>query len=455
MTLKSPSLTRIPLPYAESSLGYFEAIRQLDKPILLDSSGNDRGRYDIISAKPTQCIALYAASLPHFRVVFEKLRELSQHFVPIEAADLPFTGGLLGYVGYDVTHKKYALKDYSEAHSDNDLPSVYFGAYGWAIIQDHKLKQCELIAHPACKQTELEETLAIINSSLSSEPPSGESRDARSFQLSSEIQSNLNEAGYQEHFQKVQEYIRAGDCYQINLARRFSAAYLGDPFVAYRLLRTIAAAPYSAYIEFDDKAILSFSPERFIRLDGTTVTTEPIKGTAARSKNQNEDEALAQSLLASEKNRAENLMIVDLLRNDLGQVCEAGSITVDKLFELQSFKTVHHLVSRISGELRADEDAISLLAACFPGGSITGAPKKRATEIIRELEPDARDIFCGSIAMISSNGKMDSNIAIRTITCANNQLHCWAGGGLVADSVAEDEFQETWHKVGKLLEALT
>ncbi|WP_372748752.1 anthranilate synthase component I family protein, partial [Litorivivens sp.] len=185
------------------------------------------------------------------------------------------------------------------------------------------------------------------------------------------------------------------------------------------------------------------------------VSTAPIKGTAPRSPIPERDRELAETLAQSEKDRAENLMIVDLLRNDIGRCCEPGSIRVEKLFELQSFQTVHHLVSTISGRLASRYSTLDLLAACFPGGSITGAPKRRAMEIIHELEPHDRSIYCGSIAYIDLNGNMDSNIAIRTLLCEDDKIYCWSGGGIVADSEVEAEFEETWNKVGVLLESLT
>jgi para-aminobenzoate synthetase component 1 len=201
-------------------------------------------------------------------------------------------------------------------------------------------------------------------------------------------------------------------------------------------------------------AILSLSPERFLRTSNQRVTTSPIKGTIGRGDNTEDDKNMAQQLLDSPKDRAENLMIVDLLRNDLGKSCKPGSIKVDELFELQSFETVHHLVSTISGQLQPGKDAIDVLASCFPGGSITGAPKVRAMEIIEELEPQRRSAYCGSIGYISYDGQMDTNIAIRTMVCEDNKIHCWAGGGLVADSDCDSEYQECMTKVEKLLGAL-
>jgi para-aminobenzoate synthetase component 1 len=239
-------------------------------------------------------------------------------------------------------------------------------------------------------------------------------------------------------------------------------------------LREIAAAPYSAYVEYENNAVLCLSPERFISANGRELLTQPIKGTAPRDSDATRDHQLAQQLQSSEKNRAENLMIVDLLRNDLGRSCKPGSIRVEQLFELQSFATVHHLVSSIRGELRDDLHAIDALKNCFPGGSITGAPKHRAMQIIDELEPNARSIFCGAIGYIDVNGNMDSNITIRTLLAQNTfsqkrqtektyseqqtshdqRIYAWAGGGVVADSNSDEELQETNNKIDALLNAL-
>jgi para-aminobenzoate synthetase component 1 len=274
------------------------------------------------------------------------------------------------------------------------------------------------------------------------------------FTLTDGFRSNMTKDRYRQAFDQVQAYIHAGDCYQINLAQRFSAACHGHQWAAYKALRAVTAAPFSAYWSGNGHSILSLSPERFVEVRGSRVTTSPIKGTSRRGKDNREDQQLAAQLIASSKDRAENLMIVDLLRYDLGKSCELGSIEVSELFSLHSFKTVHHLVSTIHGELRQDQTALDLLASCFPGGSITGAPKVRAMEIIEELEPHRRSAYCGAIGYISADGQMDSNITIRTLVAEADKIHCWAGGGIVADSRCDSEYQECWAKVEKLLNTL-
>ncbi|MEZ5501956.1 MAG: anthranilate synthase component I family protein [Halioglobus sp.] len=233
------------------------------------------------------------------------------------------------------------------------------------------------------------------------------------------------------------------------------ARYRGDPWAAYRALRPLAAAPFAAYLTLaQDAALLCLSPERFLSLHGHRVETSPIKGTRPRDTDPQADALARADLRASQKDRAENLMIVDLLRNDLGRSCVPGSIHVDRLFEVQSYPTVHHLVSTISGELQAGRNAMDLLRDSFPGGSITGAPKRRAMEIIAELEPDERSVYCGSVVYISADGRMDSNIAIRSLLCHDSTVRCWGGGGIVADSVCEEEYRESCDKVVKFLRAL-
>lgn len=275
------------------------------------------------------------------------------------------------------------------------------------------------------------------------------------FRLGSDFVSNLPRADYMSAFARVQEYILAGDCYQINLTQRFSADCEGDPFHAYRALRRLATTPFSAYLESEDGAILSLSPERFLRVSSSgEVETRPIKGTRPRGRDAAEDRALAAALADSNKDRAENLMIVDLLRNDLGKVCRAGSVKVPELFAIESYPNVHHLVSAVTGQLADGFTSLDLLRHCFPGGSITGAPKIRAMEIIDELEPQRRSIYCGSIGYISADGGMDTSICIRTLLAQNGSIHCWAGGGIVTDSDGADEYQESFDKVNNLLDGL-
>jgi para-aminobenzoate synthetase component 1 len=256
---------------------------------------------------------------------------------------------------------------------------------------------------------------------------------------------------------RIREYIAAGDVYQVNLAQRFHTPFRGSPLALYRRLRARNPAPFGAYLEFAGAAITSISPERFLRLDATTRAAEarPIKGTRPRGATPAEDAALARALSASEKDRAENIMIVDLVRNDLGKVCRPGSVTVPKLFALESHPTVHHLVSTVTGVLAEDRDAFDLLCAAFPGGSVTGAPKIRAMEIIAELERAPRGVYCGAIGYVSNTGAMDFNIPIRTIVLRDGMATFHAGAGIVWDSEPAAEYEETLAKARPMLDAVT
>jgi para-aminobenzoate synthetase component 1 len=274
------------------------------------------------------------------------------------------------------------------------------------------------------------------------------------FRITAPIASNLSREQYAAAFRRVLDYIRAGDCYQINLAQRFAAPATGDPWLAYQALRVLNPAPFAAYLNTPYGQVLSASPERFLKLAGRGVETRPIKGTRAREGHPRVDAERAAELKVSAKDRAENVMIVDLLRNDLSKNCELGTVKVPKLFDVESFATVHHLVSTVTGTLREGRDALDLLRGSFPGGSITGAPKLRAMQIIEELEPHRRGVYCGAIGYIGSDGDMDLNIAIRTLVYTGGTVRFWAGGGIVADSLVEAEYQESFDKAAAMLKLL-
>jgi para-aminobenzoate synthetase component 1 len=274
------------------------------------------------------------------------------------------------------------------------------------------------------------------------------------FRVTSTVTSNLTRGHYARAFGRIARYIAEGDCYQVNLAQRFSATAVGDPWLAYQALRVMNPAPFAAYLSTPYAHVLSASPERFLRVENGRVETKPIKGTRPRAGHARLDAELAQALRASEKDRAENVMIVDLLRNDLSKNCRLGSVKVPRLFEVETFATVHHLVSTVTGELAPGRDALHLLRGCFPGGSITGAPKVRAMEIIEELEPHRRGVYCGGIGYVGFDGAMDCSIAIRTLVHARGEIRFWAGGGIVADSKVEDEYQETFDKAAAMLKLL-
>jgi aminodeoxychorismate synthase component I len=267
------------------------------------------------------------------------------------------------------------------------------------------------------------------------------------------FQPEITEETYVAMVNRAKEYIAAGDIYQVCLAHRFSAPFTGDRWSLYLALREASPAPHAAFLDFGDETILSSSPECFLKMDGRSVMTRPIKGTRPRGSSPSEDERLALELMNSAKESAELLMITDLERNDLGQVCDFGSVTVSRLLELERHPQVFHLVSTVEGTLRAGISHVQALASCFPGGSISGAPKKRALEIIRELEPAPRGLFTGAIGYFGYNGQSQFNIAIRTVVARGERAEFHVGAGITADSDPSQEWQETLHKAAGILKA--
>lgn len=354
--------------------------------------------------------------------------------------DFPFQGGALGLFGYDLGRRIETLP--VQAERDIDLPDMAVGLYDWALVADHQRQTLTLIV-----QGSLQQRLDWLST-----PPAANNRT--DFRLNSPWRANLSREEYGERFRKIQDYLLAGDCYQVNLAQRFSAEYDGDEWQAFLRLSAGNQAPFSAFIRLPENTVISVSPERFLWLAENRIQTRPIKGTLPRLADKNADSLQAERLARSDKDRAENLMIVDLLRNDIGRVAEPGSVTVPELFIVEPFPAVHHLVSTIEARLPDSCPATALLRACFPGGSITGAPKIRAMQIIEELEPQRRNAYCGSIGYLSVCGTMDTSIAIRTLLTEQEKIYCWAGGGIVADSQEQAEYQETFDKVGRILPLL-
>ncbi len=454
----------INLPYQEELVQLFENFRDLPLPILLDSNHKTFSdtQCDIIVADPLARVE--AVQGTHSLIWKDKeLYKVAEGHTPFQTIDsllacicneswaknaskkYPFTGGVVGYFSYE--SGRYLEELPKTTKRDIDLPDIVAGLYGWAIISLHKSKETVLLLTPWCDRS-IEKD--IINRF-------GRNKDSKSnaFVLQQKFTSNMSAFDYSQKFNQVQHYIRAGDCYQVNLAQRFSAKCNGDTFSAYQTLREKCPTPFSAYIDVSsNQSILSHSPERFFLCQDTQVQSKPIKGTRPRGQTPEEDQRLAQDLLNSDKDKAENLMIVDLLRNDMGRSCLTGSIKVPKLFALESYANVHHLVSTITGKISHNWEHFNVFQKGFPGGSITGAPKIRSMEIIDELEPHIRSAYCGSIAYFSSNGEMDSSITIRTLVADKGHIHCWAGGGLVLDSKCEEEYQETFTKVGKLTHTL-
>lgn len=437
-----------PLPYLANPADYYAAIRHAPGAVLLDSGRPtaDRGRYDLLSAWPEAELTLQPdeSGRDFLQRLRNSLKQLGNAALP-DAYELPFAGGLIGYLSYDFGRQLEQLP--AHALDDLHLPDARLGLYAWALITDHQAATSQLVFHPSLEPAQRDRLIQLFSQ------PAPQLNGP--FSLKQPMQPDISASQYQQALSKIHDYIQAGDCYQVNYTQRFSAQCEGDAWTAYCALRQACPTPFSGFMSLaDDSAILSLSPERFVRVSHHQVETRPIKGTRPRGKNSAEDAANAAELLASAKDRAENLMIVDLLRNDLGRTCRTGSVRVPQLFTLESYPNVHHLVSSVVGELADGKDALDLIGDSFPGGSITGAPKIRAMQIIDELEPTRRSLYCGSLLYLDVRGEMDSSIAIRSLLVKDGRVSCWGGGGIVADSDWQDEYQESITKVKVLLDTL-
>ncbi|MFL5506482.1 MAG: aminodeoxychorismate synthase component I [Gemmatimonadales bacterium] len=406
-------------------------------------------------------------------------RELTPLAVAPAAGGPPFQGGAAGYIGYD-WGRVLEPRIPAASAADLGLPDAMFGLYDVVIAWDHQSGEGWIVstgdpatgtARETHARTRLAEVLQWLAAPASAAlgdallacpgPLDSDTGAAPSYPVIGvedaefvQLRSTFTHRGYLSAVQRVREYILAGDIFQANLSQRFQAPLPETPGRLYARLRHRNPAPFGAWLSLDDVTLLSVSPERFLRLDGRAVETRPIKGTRPRGLGPMHDEALGKELTESEKDRAENLMIVDLLRNDLSRVCAPGTVRVPELFHLEQHPTVLHLVSTVTGMLRPEYRAADLLRVSFPGGSITGAPKVRAMEIIAELEPTQRGPYCGTIGYVSVTGSMDSNIAIRTCVVREGTVYFSAGGGIVADSEPEVEYRETLHKVQGIVRTL-
>ena len=434
----------IELPYDAATrcaarYAWFEALRPMGWAVFLDSGEPARtgGRYDILAAAPRAVVASRKDAMAAVRRLLAGERS--------DGDGWPVSGAAIGYFGYELGRESAGLAA-EKRGTTPFMPEAAIGLYPWTVVIDHQERRAALTSFASLGDAQAREIARqLLHAS---------SRTGRPFCITGDVRSSLERDAYLPRAQRVLDYIAAGDCYQANLTREFSAPFTGDPWTFYRHLHDVNPAPMGAYLEYPFGAVLSSSPERLLIVDGSRVLTKPIKGTRRRRSDPTEDAAAAAALAASEKDRAENVMIVDLLRNDLGKVCETGSVKVRGLCELESFATVHHLVSTIEGRLQQGRDALDALIACFPGGSITGAPKRRAMEIIDELEPHRREVYCGAIGYVAAEGRMDMNIPIRTTLCARGEMRFYAGGGIVADSTPEDEYEETEVKIAAIRGAI-
>lgn len=449
----------ISLPYVSDSSIYFEAIANdpwscyLDSGIQddLDENISDKSRYDIIVSHPfikiiadESTVSIEENNLKKItkQNPFNVLEGILANF-NIQETSLPFAGGALGYFSYELSQSSIKKnKDHV------GMPLMMIGIYDWALIVDHQEKTACIASHLINKDTK--DYLTTLTKKLKSVKPNNQL-----FKINSNIKSLLNFEAYDLMVNKILSFIKEGDVYQINISNKYIVSCEGNSWTGYKKLREINRAPFMAYFHFDDFDILCGSPERFIQSHSKRVETRPIKGTEPRDINPIKDKENAEKLLASEKDRAENLMIVDLLRNDLSKNCIPGSVNVKALCELKSYSNVHHLESIIEGVLKPHSTLTKLLKDCFPGGSITGTPKKRSMEIISDLEPHRRDIYCGSIGYIGFNHNMDTNIAIRTLVRKDNNIHFYSGGGIVAQSNSKNEFDEISFKASNIRKWIT
>ena len=450
------SKTRIAhLPYFPDSSLLFAPLAGQAWAMFLDSGypHSKQGRYDIIVAQPVCCLETFGqitrissdgtwleSHENPFTLVKQHLHRLA--LSSENEANLPFIGGALGYFGYDLARR---LENLPALRADNgNIADMAIGIYRWALVVDHQQQRSYLV-----EQGIAEAQWQHLISQFSHLPaPTSQSN----FQVTSPVGVNMQRQEYEQALTRIKHYLTEGDCYQINFSQCFQASCQGDAWQAYQTLRAINAAPFSAYLNLATLQVLSSSPERFLKVQQGGVETKPIKGTRPRKTEPLADEQQQQLLQTSSKDRAENVMIVDLLRNDLSKTCT--HVRVPALFAIESYATVHHLVSTVTGELKAGKDALDVLQSCFPGGSITGAPKIRAMEIIEELEPQRRGVYCGAIGYISFDGSMDTNIAIRTLVHEQGVIRFWAGGGIVNDSVIAEEYQECFDKASALLRLL-
>ena len=468
-----------------------EALAGLPYRLFLDSAtpATRLGQYSFLSADPIAVVrskgdrteVLDGTGPPRLvpTDVITTIREWLKPFAtPAIEGIPPFQGGAAGYIGYDWGRTIEHLP--ASRYDDLALPDATLGIYDWVLAWDHTARRAWLIstglpelapdarrakafARAGEIQRALRDRTASHRPQIAASPmgltPRGRAEaypvDASEWDDRLDLRSSFTREGYIDAVRRVREYIIAGDIFQANLSQRFVAPLRGTPWPLYQRLRSRNAAPFAAFLDFPDAAILSASPERFLRVnpDGA-VETRPIKGTRPRGIGPEHDAHLGQALSESEKDRSENLMIVDLMRNDLSRVCRPGSVRVPELFALERYATVHHLVSTVVGHLEPGRDALELLLAAFPGGSVTGAPKVRAMEIIAELEPSERGVYCGSLGYYSITGALDTNIAIRTAVVRDHQVWFSAGGGIVADSDPTQEYRETLDKARGMIASL-
>ena len=483
-----PYLSWKSFDYKGDAFSVFEAIKDRAVPFFLDSSLRKYGlgRYSFLGCEP---FYVFKGQGP---AALEELRRLLERYkLKIPKTDFPFFGGAVGYFSYDWG---LSLEDIdSRGKTDLALPEVFFAFYDVVIAIDHLKNKLYVFSSGlpeklrSLAEKKARERLRQVISSLRGVPRSGTTKQSplgakESIERTAKIAqkvitegdflerllrfarndsfkppgliSNFTKDRYLQAVNKAKDYIRKGDIYQVNLSQRFFAQSRIGPDELYASLRRESPGGFSAYLDCGDFQILSSSPERFLCFDGKKVYTRPMKGTRPRGQDRQSDKRNKENLLQSSKDKAELLMIADLMRNDLGRVCEYGSVKVKALRNLEAYSTVYQTTATVEGVLHKDRDRIDLLKACFPGGSITGCPKIRSMRIIDELEPTRRGIYTGALGYLGFNGGMDLNILIRTILKKGDKIYFQAGGGIVADSQAESEYQETLVKAKGMFKAI-
>ncbi|NQT47888.1 MAG: aminodeoxychorismate synthase component I [Chloroflexi bacterium] len=427
------------------------------------------GRYSFIGSNPFLLLKSHGHELSLIGPQGQQIRKsnpfdtadelLNQYSLDRSGSPTPFVGGAVGYFSYDLCHFVERLT--SRAIDDLSLPECFLAFYDLAITFDH-LRGKAYVASTGFPEVDERKRLERANQRLQQTkkrlqdglirlaPPQTASAQPVGLQ-GRRLRSTFSPEEYIRVVETAREYIAAGDIFQVNLSQRFEADLTTTPHELFERLRSINPAPFAAYLNFDEVKVVSASPERFLKVSGDMVETRPMKGTRPRGNSLDEDEALAVELQNSTKDKAENVMIVDLERNDLGRVCRFGTVKVRELWTLEKYATVFQLTSTVEGRLRSGYNRIDLLKACFPGGSITGAPKVRSMEIIDELEPTRRSVYTGAIGYLSFDGEMDLNIAIRTILVKNGRAYFQVGGGIIYDSNPVAEYEETMDKAKALL----
>lgn len=456
------------LPWVDP-LAYFSAVAETPYAIWLDTADtrHPAGRYSFIMHDPFETLTLKNPHDNPFAQLKTKLAQWQEDWAGLEAHwpdSPPFKGGAAGLFGYDLVQSLEKLPPHLPPYAVDDtrLPDMAVGFYDLVLGFDHQTHRCFVFstgfpAEGAAERSNLARLkIENLKKTLHGLPKVPAAHFPASGKMDGYINADIEASIFKSRVQKVIDYIHAGDIFQANLSHRFSGHIASDdtPLTYYARLRHISPGPFAGYANFGNWVLASASPERFLECKHQRVETRPIKGTRPRSGDPKTDMALLEDLKTSQKDRAENVMIVDLLRNDLSRVCEDGSMKVSALCELETFETVHHLVSIISGQLRSGMSPPDLLEACFPGGSISGAPKIRAMEIIAELENNTRGPYTGALGYIGFDGAMDMNILIRTAVIRDKKITFQVGGGIVADSQPEAEYLETLDKARGLITAI-